>query len=76
MLALLKHDFYDCKNWGTAITAVPTESLQTMVTASQAQPEALPLSEKVLIYNSEIPITSMLIMVSHLSLTPKIIWLI
>lgn len=33
------------------MTAVPTKSLQTMVTAGQTQPEAPTLSEQVLIYN-------------------------
>lgn len=57
-VSIVKHQLYDCKNWGTEITAVPAESLQTMVIARQTQ---LVFSVTVrrgfnIQYNSEIPI--------------------
>lgn len=50
-VSIVKHQLYDCKNWETEITAVPTESLKTMVIVGQTQPEILALSEEVLIDN-------------------------
>lgn len=50
-VSIVKHQLYDCKNRETEITAVPTESLKTMVIVGQTQPEIPSLSEEVLIDN-------------------------